>query len=55
MFPKRQFTDREIGITFMFLCERYANHRGGLLRGRNCAEAGDSSHVMDLPLVGQPI
>ena len=34
--------------------ERYANHRGVLLRGRNCVKASDSSHVADLPLVGQP-
>ena len=38
----------------MNVCERYANHRGVLLRGRNCVKASDSSHVADLPLVGQP-
>ena len=32
--------------------ERYVNHRGVLLRGRNCVKASDSSHVTDLPLVG---
>jgi Transposase len=35
--------------------ERYANHRGVLLRERNRVKASDSSHVADLPLVGQPI
>jgi len=35
--------------------ERYANHGGVLLRGRNRVKACDSSHVADLPLVGQPI
>jgi len=35
--------------------ERYANHRGVLLSGRNRVNASDSNHVADLPLVGQPI
>jgi hypothetical protein len=35
--------------------ERYANRRGMLLRGRNWVEACNSSHVTNLPLVGQPI
>ena len=33
--------------------ERFANHR--LITGRRNGEGWDSSQVMDLPLVGQPI
>jgi len=46
-FPNRESTPR--------FRERYANHRGVLLSGRNRVKASDSSHVADLPLVGQPI
>ena len=35
-------------------CERYANHRL-VTRGRAAIEAGHSSEVANLPLVGQPI
>ena len=42
-------------LTSMKFGERYANHRGVLLRVRNGVEACHSSQVTDLPLVGQPI
>jgi hypothetical protein len=44
----------ELATNEYFLCERYANHRL-VTRGRAAIEAGHSSEVANLPLVGQPI